>query len=74
MQFKLDENLPRELTDRLRAAGHPAVNVLDQRMGGQADELIADVCTREQRALVTLDMDFADIRAYPPEDYCGLIV
>jgi len=24
--------------------------------------------------LLTLDLDFADIRAYPPEDYCGIIV
>jgi len=32
------------------------------------------VCCQEQRAIVTLDLDFADIREYPPEDYPGLIV
>ena len=26
------------------------------------------------RVLVTMDLDFADIRAYPPQDYPGLIV
>lgn len=27
-----------------------------------------------RRAIVTLDLDFADIRAYPPSDYAGIIV
>jgi hypothetical protein len=31
-------------------------------------------CQKEARALVTLDLDFSDIRAYPPEDYQGIIV
>lgn len=28
----------------------------------------------ERRALVTLDLDFANIRAYPPPSYAGIIV
>ena len=28
----------------------------------------------ERRVLVTLDLDFADIRAYPPTEYFGIIV
>ncbi|QNN20943.1 DUF5615 family PIN-like protein [Planctomycetales bacterium ZRK34] len=32
------------------------------------------VCQQEGRVLVTLDLDFADIRAYPPESCPGLIV
>ncbi len=28
----------------------------------------------DREALVTLDLDFSDIRAYPPEDYQGIIV
>jgi predicted nuclease of predicted toxin-antitoxin system len=31
-------------------------------------------CQREGRILVTLDMDFADIRAHPPAEFPGLIV
>jgi hypothetical protein len=27
-----------------------------------------------QRVLFTLDLDFADIRAYPPADYQGIVV
>ena len=37
MKFKLDENLPGEGVQILRAAGHDAVTVLDQRLGGKPD-------------------------------------
>ncbi len=39
-----------------------------------ADELIAERCRREGRALITLDLHFSDIRQYPPDQYSGLIV
>ena len=73
-RFKLDENLPREATELLRDARHDAVSVMDQEMSGQSDDTVAAVCRREGRALVTLDLDFADIRAYPPGDYVGIVV
>jgi predicted nuclease of predicted toxin-antitoxin system len=72
--FKVDENLPTEAAELLRIAGHDAVTVGDQRMAGQPDTNVALVCQREGRAVVTLDLDFADIRAYPPGDYSGIIV
>ena len=74
MRFKVDENLPVDVAVYLRAAGHDAVTVGEQTMMGEADELLAEVCGREGRAFVTLDMDFADIRTYPPEQYAGFIV
>ena len=74
MRFKLDENLPEEAADLLRVAGHDATTVLGQRMSGSPDAVLADVCRQEIRILVTLDLDFADIRVYPPGDYPGLIV
>ncbi len=74
MEFKLDENLPVELVEVLRTGGHGAVTVLDQGLGGARDTDIADVCRREGKALITLDVGFADIRAYPPEQYPGIVV
>ena len=74
MRFKVDENLPLEVAERLRACGHDAQTVLEQELGGSDDSRLAALCQREGRALVTLDMDFADIRAYPPADLPGLIV
>jgi predicted nuclease of predicted toxin-antitoxin system len=74
MRFKVDENLPIEVAEVLRQAGHDAATVLEQRYGGSADERLASLCQRENRALLTLDMDFADIRSYPPAEFPGLIV
>ena len=74
MSFKIDENLPDEVAFSLRRAGHNASTICGQSMSGEPDPNVALTCQRERRALVTLGLDFADIRAYPPEDYCGLLV
>ena len=74
MLFKIDENLPVEAAELLCAAGHDALTLHDQKMDGQPDPQVADVCRSEQRVLVTLDLDFADIRNYPPVNYHGIVV
>ena len=74
MRFKLDENLPVELAEILVEAGHDAVTVLEERMGGAEDPSIAAICLAEGRILITLDTDFADIRTYPPRRYAGIVV
>lgn len=74
MKFKADENLPIEVRDDLRRAGHDALTVDDQQLAGQPDIQIAGVCRAEARVVVTLDLDFSDIRVYPPADYAGIIV
>ena len=74
MLFKLDENLPGALAGLFTEAGHDAVTVSEQEMADASDPRIASVCRRERRALLTLDMDFAAIRTYPPQDYPGLVV
>jgi predicted nuclease of predicted toxin-antitoxin system len=73
-KFKLDENMPVEAAQLLAAAGHDVATVVDQGMGGQPDATVATACQVERRAIVTFDLDFADIRAYPPADYHGIIV
>lgn len=74
MQFKIDENLPVEVAALLREAGHDAVTVHDQQLSGAADVNLAAICQTEQRAIITLDTDFADIRVYPPRQFAGLVV
>jgi predicted nuclease of predicted toxin-antitoxin system len=74
LKFKIDENVPGEVAEMLRSAGHDAVSVLDQNLGGWADPGVAAVCRSEARIVVTLDLGFADNRTYPPQQYAGLIV
>jgi len=74
MRAKTDENLPRFVAERLQAAGHDVLSVADQQLGGATDTRLATVCHDEGRILVTLDLDFADIRQYPPGSGPGLVV
>ena len=54
--------------------GHDAHSVVQQSLGGQPDERVIDVCRREARVLITLDLDFSNILAYPPADFTGIVV
>jgi predicted nuclease of predicted toxin-antitoxin system len=74
MKFKIDENLPDELVFDLRQAKYDAFSVSQQKLSGTSDEHLASVCKKEDRILVTLDMDFSDLRAYPPQNHAGIIV
>jgi len=74
MQFKLDENLRSEVGEPLRDLGHDVSTVHDQGLRGREDHEIAEVCRAEGRVLISLDLDFSDIRMFPPENYAGLIV
>ncbi|MBO3464449.1 DUF5615 family PIN-like protein [Aetokthonos hydrillicola Thurmond2011] len=74
MKFKIDENLPVELADLLQEAGYDAMTVNQQKLSGEKDPIILDICQQEGRVLVTLDLDFADIRTYPPHLFLGIMV
>ena len=62
MKFKVDENLPIEAAELLRQAGYEATTVHEEKLSGSTDLNLASICQQESRALVTLDVDFADIR------------
>lgn len=74
MRFKIDENLPGALVRLLAANGHEATTVREEGLNGKPDHEIAKICQSERRAIVTLDLDFADITSLPPEEYAGIIV
>lgn len=74
MKFKIDQNLPAECGDILAAAGHDAMTVWQQSLGGAPDERIVQVCRAEDRVLITADLDLSDIVRYPPAVSPGFIV
>jgi predicted nuclease of predicted toxin-antitoxin system len=73
-RFKLDENLPRDAEALIIEAGHEVETVLGERLGGGPDSDVFDAASAEDRILVTLDLDFADIRRYPPSNHPGIWV
>ena len=74
MRFKVDENLHEDIVEALRSRGHDALSVHDQKMRGSSDARLGEAGRAEGRAIVSFDLDFANIRDYPPGDYPGLIV
>jgi predicted nuclease of predicted toxin-antitoxin system len=74
VKFKIDENLPAEAAEILKSAGFNAHSVGDENLTGANDEAVADASRSEDRILVTLDLDFANIRAYPPGEHAGIVV
>ena len=74
MKFKIDENLPIELAALLQDEGYDASTIYSESLKGAKDPTVIAVCQDEQRVLVTLDLDFADIKTYPPQNYAGIIV
>jgi predicted nuclease of predicted toxin-antitoxin system len=74
MRFKIDENLPEEFAQLLRANGWDCLSVVDQALGGADDPRINEVCRLEGRILITFDLGFANILAYPPASHPGFVV
>ena len=74
MRFKIDENLPRELIADLQAQNHDAVSVPDQGLRGAPDSIVLARVRGEGRVLLTMDKGIGNVRAYPPEDYPGIVL
>ena len=73
MKLKLDENVTLGAVAVLAGAGHDVETVPGERLVGASDADIAAACRREERALVTFDLGFADVRGYPPGTHPGVI-
>jgi predicted nuclease of predicted toxin-antitoxin system len=74
MKLKLDENLSRHLKDILSEIGHDVLTAADENLLSRPDTEIAAAARRENRMLLTLDVEFADLRKHPPGSHPGIVV
>jgi predicted nuclease of predicted toxin-antitoxin system len=74
LKFKVDENLPTECSSILRGAVLEADTVADEKLSVASDSVLSESCRAEDRALMTLDLDFANVQAYPPKSHPGIVV
>src|SRR5438552_3362829 len=74
MKFKLDENFGTRTQQLCRLHGHAVQTVRTQALQGCSDAHLFNVCRVEQRCLVTLDLDFADVVRFPPSLTNGIVV
>jgi predicted nuclease of predicted toxin-antitoxin system len=72
--LKLDENIPDLVAEILRAAGHDAALARDEGLAGVEDEALLGAAITEDRALVSFDLHFSDIRRHDPSGTPGIVV
>jgi predicted nuclease of predicted toxin-antitoxin system len=74
MRFLIDANLPRSTVALVSSLGHAVEFARDVGLGAAPDADIAARARLTEAALLTRDLDFADIRRYPPKDDAGIVV
>jgi len=74
MKFKLDENFGTRTQKVFRDFGHHVQTVYEESLQGSSDEHLYDACRQEQRCLVTLDLDFANVIRFSPKQLAGIVV
>lgn len=74
MKIKLDENLSGYLKPILMCEGHEVSTVKDEGLLGKCDTEVAFAAREESRVLFTLDLEFADLRKFPPGSHSGVVL
>jgi len=74
MRFLIDANMPRSIIALVTNLGHEVEFARDIGLGAAPDQEIAARAQASGAALLTRDLDFADVRRYPPALYSGIIV
>jgi predicted nuclease of predicted toxin-antitoxin system len=74
MRFKLDENADPRWRTPLEEAGYGVSTVSEEHLEGSEDRVIALTCKDKVLCLITVDLGFAQILEYPPNEYPGIIV
>jgi predicted nuclease of predicted toxin-antitoxin system len=73
VRFLIDANLPRSLAELVSKLGHDVQFARDVGLGTAPDREIAAHAQKAGAVIVTRDLDFADVRQYPPERYSGIV-
>ena len=47
---------------------------LDENLAGEPNKRIWHACSLEDRFLITQDLDFSDVRKYPPGTHAGIMI
>ena len=74
MKLKLDENLSRHLKPMLTLLEHDVLTAADEGLLSQSDVVVAPASMAEGRMLLTLDLEFGDLRKHPPGHHPGIVL
>lgn len=73
LQFFADHCVSNAIMQSLRAAGHTVVRLRDHLPVDSPDVAVIEKARQLDAILVSLNGDFADIVAYPPASYEGIV-
>jgi predicted nuclease of predicted toxin-antitoxin system len=74
MRIKIDENLPLQIALKLKSFGHDAHTAQEEGLSGCADRVIWEAAQRDERFLITQDLDFSDARRFAPGTHHGILL
>ncbi len=74
MKFLIDMPLSPQLAEWLRQQGHDAFHALERGLDRAADSIILEIARREQRVVITADLDYPRLLAASRADGPGLVL
>ncbi len=74
MKIKLDENLPVRLAALLASLHYDVHTVAEENLSGRSDRDVWEAAQRDERFLITQDLDFSDLRRFAPGTHCGILL
>ena len=74
MKIKLDENISRHLKPVVIQKGHECATAGEEGLLGKTDVEIGVAAKTEGRILFTLDLEFANLRKFPPGSHPGVVL
>jgi len=74
MRLLADENIPRSAIEFLKAHGHDIVTLREIGKAGATDDEVARIAVQEERAVLTLDRDFAHLYYFKARGQVNIIL
>jgi predicted nuclease of predicted toxin-antitoxin system len=74
MKIKIDENLPLQIAFKLKSFGHDVHTAQEEGLSGCDDRVVWEAAEREERFLITQDLDFSDARRFAPGTHHGILL
>ena len=74
VSFKIDENLPTEVGEELRALGYSADSVAEEGLAGATDSAVVAAAHSANRIVLTLDKGTADVLRFPNGAHPGIVL
>jgi predicted nuclease of predicted toxin-antitoxin system len=74
MQIKLDENISHHLKPLLQREGHEVFTAGEEGLLEKNDMEVGAAAKTEGMMLFTLDLEFADLRKFPPGTHHGIVL